>query len=556
MLLLNLIVGLGIFLYGMSLLEKSIEKLSGAWVKTRLSRNERRPINSVLTGTVITALVQSSSMVSLLVLAFSSAGIIHLFNAVGVLLGANLGTTFTGWIVATVGFKVDLSSIALPCVGIGGFIQVISGSQSRLKNYGSMLFAFGLLLFGLGLMKEAVSDVPDSIDIEVLKNLNAIGFLGLGVVLTAVIQSSSATMMIALAALNAGIINLPSAAALIIGADLGTTSTTVLGSITGSTIKRQLALAHVIFNFVVDMLAFVFLLPVLPILVTRFGFSDPLYSLVAFHSMFNLFGLCLFLPFIRQYTSWLERFFRKSEQKSRLEEVPTLVPEAAISACEKHTLNLLMSTIVINLRNLRIDSKRLVINDQLKSDYVQLTNYLEGRPFERRYEHLKQQEGDLLRYASTLQQEPLNKAESEALNLLLNSARNAVYATKTLKDIRSNLVDLRHAIEPDLQSFYEQCVDVLEPFYQQLIDLLSEHDDSYSREKILQLFKTNEQLHQLLHESMRNKSAFRRVEPERLSTLLNVNRELWHCGRNLLVAIQQWNDYKQVLLDPLPETVE
>ena len=546
MLLLNLIVGLGVFLYGMSLLEKSIEKLSSAWVKSRLTRSKPQPINSVFTGTVITALVQSSSMVSLLVLAFSSAGIIPLFNAVGVLLGANLGTTFTGWIVATIGFKLDLSSIALPCVGMGGLTQVIAKNQSRIKNYGAMLFSFGLLLFGLALMKDAVSDVPGEIDIAALQSLNAFGFLALGIVLTAVIQSSSASMMIALAALNAELITLPGAAALVIGADLGTTSTTILGSITGSTIKRQLALAHVVFNLVVDILAFVFLLPLLPILVAKLGFSDPLYSLVAFHSSFNLVGLCLFIPFIRHYTLWLERFFKDKAEKSYLAEVPTLVPEAAIGACRKHTLNLLLSAIVINLRNLRINSETLTLNPELKTTYSNLTTYLEGQSFERRYEYLKQQEGDLLRYTARLQQQPLSAAESEAINVLLSSARDCVYAAKTLKDIRPNLVELRHAIEPSLQTLYAQYIKMLKPFYQQLLELLSEHDVSYTEEKIQQLYQANEELHQLLHESMKEKNVLHNIEPERLSTLLNINREIWHCGRNLLTAIQLWNDLNQI----------
>ena len=542
MLLLNLIVGLGIFLFGMTRLEKSVEKLSSAWVKSRLTRSHPHAINNIFTGTVITALVQSSSMVSLLVLAFSSAGIISLFNAVGVLLGANLGTTFTGWIVATLGFKLDLSSIALPCVGIGGLVQVVVKNQPRLKNYGALLFAFGLLLFGLDLMKEAVSSVPEKIDIASLQNLNALGFLALGIALTAIIQSSSATMMIALAALNAEVVGLSDAAALVIGADLGTTSTTILGSITGSTIKRQLALAHVVFNLVVDVLAFIFLLPLLPFLVTKLGISDPLYSLVAFHSAFNLLGLCLFAPFIRRFTSWLEGCFQEDSKKTALTEVPTLVPEAAISACRKHTLNLLLSAIVINLRNLRIDNRHLIISPALRDSYLNLTAFLEGQSFERRYEYLKQQEGELLRYAAKLQQQPLNEIQSEAINTLLNSARDGVYAAKTLKDVRPNLVELRHAIEPALQKLYDQYRNTLKPFYQQLLDLLSDHDASYTDEKLQQLHQMNEHVHQLLHEHMREENALRDIEAERLSTLLNVNREIWHCGRSLLAAMQHWNN--------------
>ena len=275
MLIIDLLIGLGIFLFGMNQLERGIESLSSAWIKQWLARTTRNPLGSVLSGTAITALLQSSSMVGLIILAFASAGIIPLYNAIGVLLGANLGTTFTGWIVATLGFKLSLSAAALPAVGLGCLIQVFADAWPKIRAAGALLFGLGLLLFGLALMKDAVAGLPEQLDLEQLREFGPLQFLLVGAVLTAVIQSSSATMMIALTALHTGIIDLPGAAALIIGADLGTTSTTALGSIKGSPIKRQLALAHFLFNLIVDLLAFLVLLPALPKLLQWTGLQDP-----------------------------------------------------------------------------------------------------------------------------------------------------------------------------------------------------------------------------------------------------------------------------------------
>ena len=540
MLIIDLLIGLGIFLFGMTQLERGLESLSSGWIKKWLSGTTQNPVSSVLSGTAITALLQSSSMVGLIILAFASAGMIPLYNAIGVLLGANLGTTFTGWVVTTLGFKLPLSAAALPAVGLGCLIQVFAEAWPKIRAGGALLFGLGLLLFGLGLMKDAVAGLPEQLDLEQLRELSALEFLLLGTVLTAVIQSSSATMMIALTALHTGIIDLPGAAALIIGADLGTTSTTALGSIKGSPIKRQLALAHFLFNLIVDLLAFLVLLPALPKLLQWAGLQDPLYSLVAFHSSFNIFGLCLFIPFLTPFSTWIgRRFITEENATNTLKNVPVTVPEAAISACQKHVMKLLVSALDINLRNLRLDKQQLQLTpaaEALLSETV-----VRGQSFEQGYEKLKKSEGELLRYATQLQQQTLDGEQAKSLLALLDCARDSVYAVKTLKDIRPNLIQLRHATTTPLQQFSLQYQTNLRPFYQRLLELLAaNHDSDYIREQLAQLNQVNDQLRQQLHGSVQHTSSELAIAPERLSTLLNINREIWHSGHNLLRAIANW----------------
>jgi phosphate:Na+ symporter len=539
MLIINLLIGLGIFLFGMMVLERSIETLSGRWVKVWLKRSTNNSLSSIFAGTTITAIVQSSSMVSLVVLAFASAGIIPLFNAIGVLLGANLGTTFTGWIVATLGFKLNLTAAALPAIGVGSLIQVFGDKRTKIKAAGAMVFGLGLLLLGLSLMKDAVGNLPQQIELETLANIGPFSFLLLGIVLTAIIQSSSASMMIALTALHSGIIDLPAAAALVIGADLGTTSTTILGSLNGSAIKRQLALAHLLFNVFVDMLAFLLLLPALPWLLQWFDMSDPLYSLVLFHSTFNLFGLCIFVPILHPYAKWIGQRFVSDKPSSALIDVPTEVPEVAIKACQQHTNALLFTAVNLNLRNLKLNippQSPSVTGQELFN-----ANHEHSQSFERRYETLKQREGELLHYASQLQQQPLNNNQSNTINTLLSCTRYAVYSVKTLKDIRANLMELRHAMEPTLQDFSLEYQADLRPFYEQLLTLLTQpHDENYLKEQLLLLNRQNEQLNQQLDSKIRNHGGLNNIESEQLSTLLNINREIWHSGSNLIQALTCW----------------
>ncbi len=539
MLMVNLLIGLGIFLFGMMQLEHGIQSLNSNWIKQWLKNNTRHRIHSVLTGTVVTAIVQSSSMISLIILAFASAGLIPLTNAIGVLLGANLGTTISGWIVATLGFKLHLDAVALPAIGLGALLQVFAEHHKKLKATGMLIFGFGLLLFGLSIMKEAVAVIPDTFNIERLNDMNALSFLVLGTLLTAVIQSSSATMMIALAALDAGMISLPGAAALVIGADLGTTSTTALGSIKGSLIKRQLALAHFTFNLVTNTLAFVILLPLLPTLMQWLTLSDPLYSLVAFHSCFNVFGLFIFVPLLTPFSHWIsQRFISEESQQHLLSAVPASVPEAAMTASQAHVKTMLAAVLATNLRNLRIEHQ-IQLSETEKSLLQSASP--SGQAFERRYEHLKQQEGELLHYVAQVQTHAISNTVSTQFTQLLGCARDAVYAVKTLKDIRPNLIDLRHTNTPSLHAFAETYQTHLKPFYRQLIALLAnQHPQSYTQEQLKALTQQSETLHRQLHEDIQQYSGKGIVEPEQLSTLFNVNREIWQCNNSLLTAFESW----------------
>lgn len=535
----DLLIGLSVFLFGMVLLERNIEALFSRPMKRWLQRSTGNPVSSVLAGTAITAFVQSSSIVSLIVLAFASAGIMPLYNAIGVLLGANLGTTFTGWVVTTLGFKLNLAAVALPAIGIGAFVQVLGDRRVQIQASGALIFGFGLLLYGLSLMKDAVGNLSELLDLEQLRNLSAVSYLLLGVALTAVIQSSSASMIIALTALHGGIIDLPGAAALIIGADLGTTSTTILGSLKGSSIKRQLALAHLLFNLAVNLLAFVVLLPMLPVLLDWFKLTDPLYSLVAFHSTFNAMGIFIFMPALRPYANWIGKRFVKGTQVLALDDVPVEVPEAAIGACQNHTLTMLTSALSINVRNLQIAVP--TAQPGAAAEKISVLKNGESQSFERSYENLKQSEGDLLNYVSLLQKQTLEAEQSTTISELLNCARETVYSVKSLKDIRPNLTELRHALSPTLLSFSTKYQSELKPFYQNLSELLaSPHSVSYVNERLAQLNEDNERLYQELHYAIRSDSGFTEIEPEQLSTLLNINNEIRHSGRSLLKALEHW----------------
>jgi phosphate:Na+ symporter len=226
--LLPLLAGLGLFMLGMKLLEEAISALAGVTFRRFVRDHANTPFRGVAVGTAVTAIVQSSSLVSLLVLAFVGAGILPLAGAIGVILGASLGTTTTGWLVATLGLKLDLSSLALALVGAGGLGSALLPKGARLREHAALVVALGLLLFGLDLMKQGVEGFAAQFDLSPFAGLPLWAMAVLGIGVTAVIQSSSAAMMIALSALHGGMLGLEAAAAFAAGTGLGTTVTAMI----------------------------------------------------------------------------------------------------------------------------------------------------------------------------------------------------------------------------------------------------------------------------------------------------------------------------------------
>ncbi|MBT8100250.1 MAG: Na/Pi symporter, partial [Gammaproteobacteria bacterium] len=453
--------GIGLFLFAMLQLETALQSFAGRTLKEFLQRHTNNAIKSVSVGAIATALVQSSSMIGLIVLAFAGAGVITLQNALGVIFGANLGTTLTGWIVTTIGFKLDLESASLPLIGIGSLVLV--GLKGKVSEVGRFAAAMGLLLLGLSLMKESVGAFSDRLDVDSLANLAAWQYLLFGVVVAAIVQSSSAVMVLTLTALHAGVIELPAAAAVAIGADLGTTSTVMIGALQGAVIKKRVALAHVIFNVTTDTVAFVLLLPLLAV-VKALGLTDPLLSLVAFHSLFNFLGIVLFLPFIKPFARFLGRRFEARDPHENLfvGETPSTVPDAALRAISKETAHIIGRVIRHNLRAftpaLPTPPGQMPVAAPAASDDASIS-YEEG------YRRNKKLEGEILSYALMVQAEPLEPDRAKRLSRLLSSVRHAVHSSKSLRDIRHNFDEIADSPRPDVYDYLDHFRSVMGEFY-------------------------------------------------------------------------------------------
>lgn len=503
---LTMIAGLGLFLFAMQLVEQAVQTLFSEKASHWLQRSTNTTLKGVVAGALITAVMQSSSLVGLLVLAFVSVGILPLRHAMAVMLGANLGTTVTGWLVTLLGFKLSLSAVSLPLAGAGALCYVLL-PKGLWRSGGLFLLAFGLLIFGLDTMKVAVEGVGQRFDVSWLQGYPPLVYLLAGVLLTAIIQSSSAAMLITLSALNGGLIALPEALALVIGADLGTTSTLLLGAIKGSVQKKQVAAFHVLYNVGTALMAFSLMMPVWPQVAAWLGVNDPLYGLVAFHTGFNLIGIVVFAPFLAAMEKGIEKHIGKRAHHDRFADISPQSVEPALLVLSRET-----DSLIERVRN-----------------YCRYP--LQGRSLSRfleEYEQVTDQEMQLADYANRLAQQTLTEGQEQRLQRLRARVREAVYALKALKDVADDLALLAESRDPGLKGFSEQILLALDRLYQASpgTELAAEH--RLAMEKL-------------------QREAYSLVSGARLRgiSVLNLAREVDESGRHWLRSLAVTNDVRQ-----------
>lgn len=296
---------LAMFLYGMNQMSSGIQKAAGTRLRSFLGAMTSNPLKGVLTGFGITAIIQSSSATTVLVVSFVSAGLLTLSQAIGVIMGANIGTTVTAWIISLLGFKFDIASLSIPLF-LAGFI-LMQSKRDKHHNIGEFVIGFSLLFLGLSTIKTSVPDLKDTPEVlAFIQNWTSFGFgstllfVVVGSVLTLVLQSSSATMAITLIMLNQGWIPFEMGAAMVLGENIGTTITANIAASMGNANARRAALAHTVFNLFGVIWALALFKPFLmldSLVAGLFGEFNPLLGLAMFHTLFNAINTLILIWF-------------------------------------------------------------------------------------------------------------------------------------------------------------------------------------------------------------------------------------------------------------------
>lgn len=439
------IAGLGIFLFGMYHLETGLKGLAGNSFKKLLQRFTDKRWKGILTGSFVTAILQSSSLVTLLVLAFLGAGMISLQNSLGVVFGANLGTTVTAWIVATVGFKLDIADLSYPFLAIGSLSYLLLDSRPVLKNWGSFLIGFGLLFLGLDFMKTSIEDVAGQVDLRLYANVGLWIFLLIGLITTVLIQSSSAMIVIVLSALNAELISIHQSVAIIIGANVGTTSTLIIASFNGTADKKRLAAANVIFNLVAGAVSFLLLRQMVYFTIHYLGIREPLLELVFLNTLINLIGIVLFFPFIPAFARFMNRRFVKSEPSGTCLYIKNVDPEVSDVALQ--ALDNEISRVYTLVEEFILDCLLIGKNGNHRSSGIKNIFRIEKNLLET-YAQLKTIEDEITDYYTQIQRFKLTQSEADLTSNYLIRVRSMIIAAKNIKDVIPNIKEMADSEDP------------------------------------------------------------------------------------------------------------
>ena len=445
--------GVAIFLSGMLSLERGFKSFTGGILDKILKKSTDKLYKSIGFGIISTSIMQSSSLVSVLTISFLGAGLIGLSQAIGIVFGANLGTTTGAWLVAGYGLKVDIAAYAMPML-VFGIIFVFQKSTS-LKGVGYILSGLGFLFLGIHYMKDGFEAFKATIDLSTyavggLKGLFL--FTLVGVFATVVMQSSHATLVLIITALSAGQVSYENALALAIGANVGTTITAILGAMSSNIEGKRLAAAHLIFNLVTGLIAIVFMHQIVLLVdysAFHLGIAENNYTLklAIFHTIFNTLGVLVMIPFINQLVIFLEKSLRTKtsaddigyDNIKYLNDSVLEFEDTAMAAITKETKHLYDNAFEIITHGLNLKRSRVVsamtieevIKEKFSRKYIDVEDYYQRK--------IKSIYGDILDFSAKAQATMSPEYIEELYNLKLAS-RNLVEAIKNVKHLQKNIV--------------------------------------------------------------------------------------------------------------------
>lgn len=548
----KLLAGLGIFLFGMLLIEESIKALSGRAFRRIIRMYTNGKLRAIGSGAMVTALLQSSSAVSLMVLAFVGAGVMSMQNAIGVIMGSNIGTTLTAWIIATIGFKIKIESLALPFIGLGAVGLIVFKSSNKSFQVTRLLIGFGFLFLGLDFMKTSVESFTQTFSLEQFPNYGLWFYLLVGTLVTGIMQASAATIAIVLTALNSGLITFEIGAVMVIGANIGTTITVLLGAIGGVQAKKRVGLSHLIFNLVTGAVAFIGL----PAIVRVVSFfvdiqTDSLMGLALFHTIFNILGVLLFFPFLGPLSRMLVKVYPdfKTILTVYLDQTPAEVTDAATAALRKETGHLLQECQLYNLRLLHID-ERLVFDQDLPFEKNRKRKF----PLDHLYENIKLLHAEIFTFYSKIQAQKLDETESKDLERLIYASRNMMNSIKNFKGVQHNMDEFDGSDNVYLNAQYMFFRKRLVELYHNMSRILGMDDKQSQYRSLLTSFAQIEEADNRFIKNTLNAVAEQKIQEMEIASLLLVNRLFTQSCRmqiysmkDLLLSQEQVNDFDRAM---------
>jgi len=464
----TIIAGVSILLFGMIMLEDGFKVFTKGPLQNILKKATDKLWKGISVGAVVTGFIQSSSLVSVITISFISAGLIDLVGGLGLIFGANIGTTATAWLVAGFGLKIKISALAMPML-VFGLIFSFQKNASY-KGIGNILAGLGFFFLGIHYMKEGFDVFKEYIDLTeyaISGYKGVIIYAGLGIIITTVLQSSSATLALILTALSAGQIEYENALALAIGANVGTTITAILGSLGSNIAGKRLAGAHLVFNVTTGIVAILLIFPLaksVNFLSDLFGISATDYTLklALFHTIFNIIGVLLMIPFIKRLEKFLIRVFKEKGTKGvnepkYLNEAVLQFPGTVITALMKETKYLFKHTIFeIVAHALNIHREDIKSDKKIKKIIKKSKEDLQIDIDDLYYKKVKTIYGEIIRYIATSQKKlELTAGQDEVISAIKIANRKMVEVIRDVKELNKNVTLSRTLDNKYLQAEYD-----------------------------------------------------------------------------------------------------
>ena len=543
---LTLFGSLGLFLYGMKTMSDALMEVAGDRLRSILGKMTANPALAVFTGFLITSVVQSSSATTLMVVSFANATLLTLTEAIGVIMGAYIGTTVTAWLITILGFKVSMSAIALPLVGVG-FLLIFSEKKQQ-KKWGQFIVGFAILFIGLQFLKDSVPDIGSNPEaLAFLARYTQLGlpsillFLAIGTLLTVVIQSSSATMALTLVMCNEGWIPFDMAAAMVLGENIGTTITANLAAIVANYNAKRTARAHLIFNIIGVIWVLILFIPFLNLvdwMVTRTGESSPFLlatsipiALSLFHTTFNVANTVALVAFIPLIAKVVVRIVPEVIDVERAIDEPKFLtdenlryPQTGISALIKESLRLFEKSVFkaiahgVNVHRSDIES------DKKLKKIVEQTDVFEIDFDALYYRKIKTIYSLLIEFATKLQSRfDLDKDKIELIRNIQIANRDLVSAVKAMKSLHINMSKYVRSENQYIRKEYNALRRMLLQVIRQILNIRSDNNPEKSLKKLQKVWAKAKRSDVILDGSIDKLVRKQLITNEMATSLMNDN---------------------------------
>ncbi|TVS10223.1 MAG: Na/Pi cotransporter family protein [Wenzhouxiangella sp.] len=534
--------GVAVFLFGMMALEQGFKAFTGGTLEAILRRSTDRLWKSLAFGAIATTITQSSSLISVITISFLSAGLLGLAQGIGVIFGANLGTTSGAWLMAGFGIRVNISAYAMPLLTFG--VILIFNRSRTVKGLGYVMTGIGFLFLGIHFMKEGFETYQQTIDLSQYAVAGLKGLLLytlLGVIATVVMQSSHATLILTITALSVGHITYDNALALSIGANVGTTITALIGAVGANIAGRRLAAAHLVFNVTTGLIALVFIQVFLLAVDTMSGWlgiapDNHTLKLALFHTLFNLTGIIVMVPFITRLVDVLERRMQprriKLDEPKFINETMLETPGAALEATRRELLRLFRRTFSLIAQVLNYETGELR-QAQRRTDLATSPERIQITDVDEVYaRRIKPLHGLILEFLARL---PVSGKRAQQLVMLRIASQDLVEAVKDAKHLQKNMVRYLASSNLYLRDEYLALRQTLGYLLNRLDNLADETTRNDDIELALSELSSDIEEHDIVNNGRLDELIReRRITPEQATSLMNDNSYCYRIGKNLL----------------------